>query len=118
MATSGAEAKTDSDETPVPARLRRLPGSRSTAPSSPALTVEKLLRDPSLRGSDWGRGVLRLLHVTSVAVEQLPDTATGLPPHCVSAVAHLAHQYAQMWQDFARELDGRARIINPSEAVR
>jgi ParB-like chromosome segregation protein Spo0J len=118
MATSGAEAKTDSDETPVRARLRRLPGSRSTAPSSPALTVEKLLRDPSLRGSDWGREVLRLLHVTSVAVEQLPDTVSGLPPHCVPAVAHLAHQYAQMWQDFARELDGRARIINPSEAVR
>jgi hypothetical protein len=30
----------------------------------------------------------------------------------------LARQYAQMWQDFARELDGRARMIDPSAAAR
>jgi len=28
----------------------------------------------------------------------------------------LARQYAKMWQDFAQELDGRARIIDPSAA--
>jgi hypothetical protein len=26
----------------------------------------------------------------------------------------LARHYATMWHDFARELDGRARIIDPS----
>jgi hypothetical protein len=38
--------------------------------------------------------------------------------HCVAIFVQLARQYAQMWQDFAMELDGRARIIDPSAAMR
>jgi hypothetical protein len=80
--------------------------------------VEKLLRDPSLRNNELGKGMLRLLHINAVGAEQLPDVATAVPPHCVSIVVLLARQYAKMWQDFARELDGRARIIDPSAAAR
>jgi hypothetical protein len=58
--------------------------------------------------------MLRLPHINAVGAEQLPDVAAAVPPHCVSIVVGLARQYAQMWQDFARELDGRARIIDPS----
>jgi transposase-like protein len=116
--TSGAGANEDGDETPAPAARFSPPDSRSTAPSDPASTVGKLMRDPSLRSSERGKGMLRLLHVNAVAAEQLPDIATGVPPHCVSIVGQLARQYAMMWQDFARELDGRARIIDPSVAVR
>jgi hypothetical protein len=75
--------------------------------------VEKLLRDPSLR-NERDKGMLRLLHVNAVGVVQLPDVAATVPPHCVGIVVQLARQYAKMWQDFARELDGRARIIDPS----
>jgi hypothetical protein len=80
--------------------------------------VEKLIRDPSLRNNERGKGMLHLLHVNAVGAEQLPDAATALPPHCVAIVVQLARQYAQMWQDFAKELDGRARIIDPSAAAR
>jgi ParB-like chromosome segregation protein Spo0J len=90
------------------------PGVRSTVPSDPASTVEKLLRDPSLRNNDRGKGMLRLLHVNAAGAGQLPGAVEALPPHCVATVVQLARQYAQMWQDFARELDGRARIIDPS----
>lgn len=75
--------------------------------------VERLLRDPSLRNED-GKVMLRLLHVNAIGAAQLTDAASTVPPHCVRIVVQLARQYAAMWQDFARELDGRARIIDPS----
>jgi ParB-like nuclease domain len=77
-------------------------------------TVEKLLRDPSLRGSDRGKDILRLLHVNAVAAQQVPDLAAAVPPHCVSIIGRLARQYTDVWTDFAQELDGRARITDPS----
>ena len=80
--------------------------------------MEKLLRDPSLRNNERGKRMLRLLHINAVGAEQLPDAAATVPPHCVGIVMQLARQYATMWQDFARELDGRARIIDPSTATR
>ncbi len=108
---SGAEANAGSDGS-----IRF--GSRALPPPDPAATVEKLMRDPSLRNTEHGKGMLRLLHVNAVCAEQLPATAAAVPPHCVGLVVQLARQYAKMWQDFARELDGRARIIDPSTATR
>jgi ParB-like chromosome segregation protein Spo0J len=90
--------------------------SPAAAPPDPAAAVEKLLRDPSLR-NERGKGMLRLLRVNAVGAGQLPDAAAAVPPHCVGIVVQLAHQYAEMWQDFARELDGRARIIDPLAAT-
>jgi hypothetical protein len=80
--------------------------------------VGTLLRDPSLRDNVRGKEMLRLLHVNAVGADQLQDAATTVPPHCVGIVVQLAHQYALMWQSFAQELDGRARIIDPLIATR
>jgi hypothetical protein len=89
---------------------------RTPAPASPdpAATVEQLLRDPSLRDNEQGKRILRLLHHNAVSTGQLPGIAPVVPPHCLTTVMQLAHQYAKMWNDFARELDGRARIIDPT----
>jgi ParB-like chromosome segregation protein Spo0J len=87
---------------------------RATVPANPAATVEKLMRDPSLRNTERGKGMLRLLHVNAVSAAQMPDVAATVPAHCVTIVVQLAYQYANMWQDFARELDGRARILDPA----
>lgn len=114
---SGKGAEADAEGDGAPAQAIRL-NSRAVAPPDPATAVEKLLRDPSLRNNERGKGMLRLLHVNAVGAGQLPDAAAVLPPHCVGIVVQLARQYAAMWQDFARELDGRARIIDPSAAVR
>jgi hypothetical protein len=92
--------------------------SRAAAPPDPATAVAKLLRDPSLRNDDRGKGMLRLLHVNAVGAEQLPYVAEAVPEHCVAIAVQLARQYAKMWQDFAQELDGRARIIDPSASIR
>ena len=93
-------------------------GARAAAPPDPAATVEKLLHDPSLRNDEHGKRMLRLLHINAAGADQLPDAGATVPPHCVGIVMQLALQYAMMWQQFARELDGRARIIDPSAAVR
>jgi hypothetical protein len=114
--TSGAHGFADGGEAPA-GRPGPAP-SRPEARRDPATTVQKLVRDPSLRGSDRGKVMLRLLHVNAVAADQLPDAAAGLPPHCVATVVRLASQYAKMWQDFARDLDERARIIDPLAATR
>jgi ParB-like chromosome segregation protein Spo0J len=92
--------------------------SREVVPPDPAATVEKLLHDPSLYNNERSKRMLRLLHINAAGAEQLPDAAATVPPHCVGIVMQLARQYAMMWQQFARELDGRARIIDPSTAVR
>ncbi|WP_369394165.1 ParB N-terminal domain-containing protein [Streptomyces sp. CG1] len=94
----------------------RRPGTRTPAATDPAATVEKLLRDPSLRNNERGKGMLRLLHINAVGEAQLPGTVEAVPPHCAAIVVQLARHYSQMWQDFAMELDGRARIADPSTA--
>jgi ParB-like chromosome segregation protein Spo0J len=93
------------------------PGSRFLT-ADPAATVEKLLRDPSLRNTERGKGLLRLLHINATGTEQLADVAAAVPAHSVIIVEQLARYYAKKWQDFAKELDGRARIIDPSAVIR
>jgi len=116
--TDGAEAAAERDESPAPVARFSLPTVRFAAARDPASTVAKLLRDPSLRGSEGGRRMLRLLHSNAAGTEDLPGIVADVPPHCVAIVLQLARQYAQMWDDFARELDGRARIIDPAATVR
>jgi hypothetical protein len=114
---NGARTRADGGGAFPPApRSGPRPTPRSAADPGLAATVEKLLRDPSLRNNEQGKGMLRLLHVNAMGVEQLPGVAATVPPHCVTIVVQLARQYAKMWQDFAWELDGRARIIDPSAA--
>lgn len=110
---------------PAPARLTPVPSepaqptpAERPEPPSPAAVVERLLRDPSLRNSERGRGMLRLLHLNATSTDQLEGMAATLPPHCVTTVAQLARLYSQMWQSFAAELNGRARIIDPRTAAR
>jgi ParB-like chromosome segregation protein Spo0J len=110
--TSGDDAQ---GQTPGPGSRT---ASRSGALPDPAAMVEKLLRDPSLRLNEQGKEMLRLLHINALGTEQLPGVARAVPPHCLAIIVQLARQYARMWQDFARELDGRARIIDPSAAAR
>ncbi|MFI0479441.1 ParB/RepB/Spo0J family partition protein [Actinomadura sp. 9N215] len=111
-AGSGRDDRTATAPAPP---LRFEPRTVPAAPAAPdpAATVEKLMRDPSLRNNERGKSMLRLLHINAVGAEQLPDVTETVPPHCVAIIVQLAHQYASMWQDCARELDRRARIIDP-----
>jgi ParB-like chromosome segregation protein Spo0J len=114
---NGDYPQSEGDSEGAPVRTIRF-SPRASEPPDPAAAVEKLLRDPSLRNNERGKGMLRLLHINAVGAEQLPSVAATVPPHCVSIVGQLALHYARMWQEFAKELDGRARIIDPSAAQR
>jgi ParB-like chromosome segregation protein Spo0J len=91
---------------------RRLKRGEEPAPA-PAVALEQLLRDPSLRHNEQGRRLLRSLQANSAAAQMWPGMTAAVPPHCVAIVMQLARQYGQMWLGFAQELDERARIIDP-----
>jgi hypothetical protein len=92
-------------------KLRSVP-TRSERIAGLTATVQRLMHDPSLRNNDQGKGILRMLHINAVGAGHLPEVVPTVPPHCVIIVARLAREYAKIWQDFAEELDGRARIID------
>jgi transposase-like protein len=75
--------------------------------------LQKLLRDPSLRHSEAGRHLLRLLQYNAVSEQEWPSVLTALPPHCLATVVVLAQWCGEMWLGFAQELDERARILDP-----
>ncbi|MEU8364736.1 ParB N-terminal domain-containing protein [Nonomuraea sp. NPDC048882] len=90
------------------ARRRAGQGTAAHAPhSEPALVLDKLLRDPSLRLKEEGRQLLRLLQQTALAMESWSDLIAAVPPHWEGLVVKLARQYAATWQQFAQELDER-----------
>jgi hypothetical protein len=82
-------------------------------PAAPSMALAKLLRDPSLRHNDQGRWLLRLLQHNAVGAREWSGAIAAVPPHCTVLMVQIAHQYAQMWLDFAQELDERVRVIDP-----
>ncbi|TVT16606.1 transcriptional regulator [Amycolatopsis acidiphila] len=78
------------------------------APYGPEVALNVLRRDPSLRNTEHGRAILRLLHLNAAASARLPDLVGAMPPHCVTAVVRLALGYAEMWTGIARRLDSLA----------
>ncbi|WKD33866.1 ParB/RepB/Spo0J family partition protein [Streptomyces xanthophaeus] len=67
--------------------------------------IHRLLRgDPSLRFTESGRSVLRLLDSGAAVALNRAEIAASLPAHCKTAVAQLARAYAQSWQLLANEV--------------
>jgi ParB-like chromosome segregation protein Spo0J len=93
-------------ESPVPApRAEVRPQPRLAVVPSSASLLEKLLRDPSLRHTETGRRLLRLLQVSALGAKQLPELGAAMPSHCTALVRQLAQQYALAWTEFANNLD-------------
>jgi transposase-like protein len=82
----------------------------------PSLVLEKLRRDPSLRDNEQGRHLLRLLHHDALLAAQ--GRSVAVPPHCAALVVQLARHYAQMWLDFAQEVEERPQLKNAWAAHR
>ncbi|MHC3471309.1 transcriptional regulator [Streptomyces sp. 7R007] len=90
----------------IPAKPATGSGSthRKAISPPPTAVLGKLLRDPSLRHSESGRRLLRLLQTNAIAPHAWGELVSSVPSHTAAVIAGLAQYYAQMWQDFAQGL--------------
>jgi ParB-like chromosome segregation protein Spo0J len=115
----------------TPGQLRRLTVSRPETPGAPPLgaprlpgleagadhLLDKLKVDPSLKYSDAGRTLLRLLHArpSSLPTRQV---IMALPSHCLSTMAQVSRQIARDWLDLASIIEERDLAeTRPSEGI-
>ncbi len=93
-------------ENPLPPRQRGTDQGAAAARDL-ALVMRNLRNDPSLRFSEFGRVVLRLLDAHSIAMDDWSRFVDVVPEHCVANVAHAAQSCAEVWRRFAERLEQR-----------
>jgi hypothetical protein len=92
----------------APAPAGRFP--RQNRLQDTGVSLQKLQRDPSLRLTDNGRALLRLLITRSVNPKEWEGIeVAGIPAHCMPLVADLALSFADEWARFAELLKTKAR---------
>ena len=74
--------------------------------------IDRLKADPSLRFSESGRTLLRLLVATANNEDQWDTIANNLPGHCAHIVAELAQQCSEDWQRFAAAVEHRTDAVS------
>lgn len=79
----------------------------------PAVTLDKLMRDPSLRQSELGRRLLRMFRENAVGAEDMTDIVASVPLHCIDLAIQLSRQNSRIWEDFTHELKRRAQVLSP-----
>ncbi|MGW0240436.1 ParB/RepB/Spo0J family partition protein [Micromonospora chalcea] len=94
---------------PSPARalsaVKEAPGAPEPSWDVTALALENLAKDPSVRYTEAGRTLLRMLHQQLSLVSD-HDIINALPPHCLPLVARLSRGLSQQWE----QLSARAAI--------
>ncbi|MGW7521043.1 transcriptional regulator [Streptomyces sp. NPDC054796] len=73
-----------------------------------ASLLEPLVHDPSVRNSEMGRRLLRVMQFNVIGIHRWFELAEAVPPHCDALVIALARQNADTWREFAQALDERA----------
>ncbi len=111
----------------VRARLRRgesaMPNLREVPrPQALQRVVESLpilRRDPSVRSTDHGRLLLRVLNSNALTAEQWSQLIDNIPAHCTSMVAGIARECADSWHSIAEKIEERARTsVGQDDAAR
>ena len=103
--------------TPAPRNARQGQPEKRPLPGGHASVLENLMRDPSLRSTDRGRQLLRLMQFNAAGVREWSEMATAVPPHRVAAVCQLARHYAQFWSSAAHDLAQWARVVDPARST-
>ncbi|MGH3439435.1 MAG: ParB N-terminal domain-containing protein [Sciscionella sp.] len=85
---------------------RPVPQPGSQADKRPAVTdraviVQNLKKDPSLRFSEAGRVLLRLLDANTLNEQEWQRLVDNVPTHCADLIAAAARQCSGAWQKFA-----------------
>jgi hypothetical protein len=107
----GAERRTARVASPfgtAPVRGRAgtaAPPTRASCPrreqGETAAVVQKLVRDPSLRATESGRRLLRLLVATELERSELAEIARAVPAHCLPLVRAVALRRSEDWKQLA-----------------
>lgn len=90
-------------------RTRKSPPGDS---DSPTLIFDRLRRDPTLRFSENGRGLLRALSVLMASTRECTSLVGLIPPHSVVLVAQLARQHASEWSGLADRLEANPDSVD------
>lgn len=67
--------------------------------------LQRLRKDPSVRSSERGRALLRLLSVVAIAISACNEFAEAAPMHCSGLIAEIARKNARAWQEIAEKFD-------------
>jgi len=113
--------RVDKGENPLPGNLAGQADHRSGRPvganyaapverrPAPAMRghdpLQRLRNDPSVRSSERGRTLLRLLSTVAVAISACNEFADGVPNHCSGTIAEIARNNARAWQEIADKFD-------------
>ncbi|UPZ26782.1 ParB/RepB/Spo0J family partition protein [Streptomyces sp. LRE541] len=92
---------------PRPKALARIDGGADHDVDLAGL-IQNLRKDPSLRFSESGRTLLRLLDVCTVGPQEWTRISENVPPHRAEIIVSAARACSRAWQDFATELERRS----------
>ncbi|MEW2569959.1 ParB/RepB/Spo0J family partition protein [Streptomyces sp. NPDC047070] len=92
---------------PRPKALARIDGGADHDVDLAGL-IHNLRKDPSLRFSESGRTLLRLLDVCTVGPQEWTRIGENVPPHRAEIIVSAARACSRAWQDFATELERRS----------
>ena len=70
--------------------------------------LQRLRDDPSVRSSERGRTLLRLLSTVVVAISACNEFHEAVPSHCSGTFAEIARKNARAWQEIAEKFEVRA----------
>lgn len=111
--------RVDKGESPLPKNIADLSNRRPTRSGSATKPPEtrvsptvrgqdllaRLRNDPSVRSSERGRTMLRLLSTVAVAISACDEFAEAMPIHCSGTLAEIARKNARAWEDIAEKFD-------------
>ncbi|HEV3171283.1 MAG TPA: hypothetical protein VGZ32_13115 [Actinocrinis sp.] len=73
----------------------------------PVTVVKALAADPTVRHSERGRELLRLLTLHAIAPDEWAALVDAVPAHRAAMIVKLAESLSLTWQQFADELRRR-----------
>ena len=108
----------DKGQNPLPDHFAKNSGERGDPPEVPRAgtrvspegrghdLLQRLRNDPSVRSSERGRALLRLLSTVMIAISACNEFAEAVPIHCSGSIAEIARKNARAWQEIAEKFDG------------
>lgn len=97
----GAEGEQSTEWSPHPAPHRAMDFDRDVHP-----VLGALRNDPTLRFTETGRRLLRLLNSYTVIAAECEELAKTVPEHSRQLVTEIAHAHISIWHRFASLVEG------------